>query len=358
MENEELDLEEEQKKEEEKREEDNIYLSGLAVGFEIYFNVVIRNTQAINPETGNLPNIGAIYADKLNELNNDFAKRGLSFRESAIGRLIRLHFTIIIFRAMYSLQRYNSAMMRARLAQSEEQKQQALDRAKAYLNQYKELCEYMMSYSLSRNLDNTIENAEEMYQSEGYSEEEIRSEKEAVQEEREKLGDLNEKKEPNDKVEENQETKKEQKDAVQDDKPAVAGGDSNPQIRPEDTKDELIPGTDIRKPRDRGVYETDEEYVAFLSDYYGKVFPSKPKENMDASQVKNVNPISDQKANDLVALNTNDNVKKESSELSSMMSDYKTSVTSVAKKTDVQQMNQVMHPRVLSIQRTPVAPQN
>ena len=40
----------------------------------------------------------------------------------------------------------------------------------------------------------------------------------------------------------------------------------------EDT--EYIPGTNIPKPRDRGIYETDEEYVEFLKDYYEQHFPN------------------------------------------------------------------------------------
>ena len=35
-----------------------------------------------------------------------------------------------------------------------------------------------------------------------------------------------------------------------------------------------IPGTDILKPRNRGVFETDEEYVKYLEDYYAKYFPN------------------------------------------------------------------------------------
>ena len=37
---------------------------------------------------------------------------------------------------------------------------------------------------------------------------------------------------------------------------------------------EYIPGTNIPKPRDRGVYETDEEYVEFLKNYYEQYFPN------------------------------------------------------------------------------------
>ena len=45
------------------------------------------------------------------------------------------------------------------------------------------------------------------------------------------------------------------------------------EILPEDTQDELIPGTSIKRPRDRKIDETDEEYEAFLKKYYDKVFP-------------------------------------------------------------------------------------
>lgn len=50
-------------------------------------------------------------------------------------------------------------------------------------------------------------------------------------------------------------------------------------INESDTKDELIPGTNIKKPRDRGVHETDAEYEAFLKDYYDKVFPGQNNTN-------------------------------------------------------------------------------
>ena len=45
-------------------------------------------------------------------------------------------------------------------------------------------------------------------------------------------------------------------------------------ISPEDTKEELIPGTNIKRPRDRKENETDEEYESFLENYYKIVFPS------------------------------------------------------------------------------------
>ena len=41
---------------------------------------------------------------------------------------------------------------------------------------------------------------------------------------------------------------------------------------PEDESEELIPGTNFHKPRARGIYETDEEYVEFLKEYYDHIF--------------------------------------------------------------------------------------
>lgn len=55
-------------------------------------------------------------------------------------------------------------------------------------------------------------------------------------------------------------------------------------IKEEDTKDELIPGTNIKKPRDRQTYETDEEYEAFLKGYYDKVFAEQNNEQKDGVQ--------------------------------------------------------------------------
>lgn len=45
--------------------------------------------------------------------------------------------------------------------------------------------------------------------------------------------------------------------------------------------DEFIPGTNIKKPRGREAYETDEEYVAYLEEYYNSVFPPKQDNNDD-----------------------------------------------------------------------------
>ena len=44
------------------------------------------------------------------------------------------------------------------------------------------------------------------------------------------------------------------------------------EISQEDTIDEYIPGTNIRKPRYRNLYETDEEYERFLENYYSRYF--------------------------------------------------------------------------------------
>ena len=42
----------------------------------------------------------------------------------------------------------------------------------------------------------------------------------------------------------------------------------------EDYSEEYIPGTDIRRPRGRETYETDEEYVEFLERFYNHYFPN------------------------------------------------------------------------------------
>ena len=46
-------------------------------------------------------------------------------------------------------------------------------------------------------------------------------------------------------------------------------------IGPDDTIDELIPGTNVKRPRYRKNDETEEEYEEFLKNYYDKVFPQK-----------------------------------------------------------------------------------
>jgi len=52
-------------------------------------------------------------------------------------------------------------------------------------------------------------------------------------------------------------------------------------IGPEDTLDELIPGTDIKRPRYRKTHESDEEYEEFLKNYYNKVFADKDNTKED-----------------------------------------------------------------------------
>ena len=47
----------------------------------------------------------------------------------------------------------------------------------------------------------------------------------------------------------------------------------DPMFTEEDFSEEYIAGTTIRRPRARGIYETDEEYVAFLERYYNYYFP-------------------------------------------------------------------------------------
>ena len=50
-------------------------------------------------------------------------------------------------------------------------------------------------------------------------------------------------------------------------------------ILDEETSDELIPGTNIKRPRYRKEDETDEEYAAFLESYYNRAFPTASDED-------------------------------------------------------------------------------
>lgn len=59
-------------------------------------------------------------------------------------------------------------------------------------------------------------------------------------------------------------------------------------VKKNTTSDNLIPGTNIPKPRNRGLYETDEEYEQFLKEYYDKVF-NKNKELNDMFINNNTN---------------------------------------------------------------------
>lgn len=58
----------------------------------------------------------------------------------------------------------------------------------------------------------------------------------------------------------------------------------------EDFSEEYIAGTTIRRPRERGIYETDEEYVAFLERYYNDYFPE-AREHSDTTYNLNRNQI-------------------------------------------------------------------
>lgn len=54
-----------------------------------------------------------------------------------------------------------------------------------------------------------------------------------------------------------------------------------------------IAGTTIRKPRDRNTYETDEEYVEYLREYYEKYFPKAAKYSSSVYGLKKENIIQD-----------------------------------------------------------------
>lgn len=51
-------------------------------------------------------------------------------------------------------------------------------------------------------------------------------------------------------------------------------------------EDELIPGTNFRKPRGRGDYETDEEYIEFLEEYYKNIFGEEVVEQSKVGKVR------------------------------------------------------------------------
>lgn len=52
---------------------------------------------------------------------------------------------------------------------------------------------------------------------------------------------------------------------------------------------ELVPGTNIPKPRYREYYESDEDYVAYLKDYYSKYFPEIGKESVEVKNASEIN---------------------------------------------------------------------
>ena len=67
---------------------------------------------------------------------------------------------------------------------------------------------------------------------------------------------------------------------------------NNNEILPEEEKDELIPGTKIKRPRDRKPYETDKEYEEFLKSYYDRVFP-REEEKEDEHFIANNEALKD-----------------------------------------------------------------
>ena len=56
-------------------------------------------------------------------------------------------------------------------------------------------------------------------------------------------------------------------------------------ILPEEESEEFIPGTNFHKPRVRGVYETDDEYVAFLKSYYDRIFGITDQKSTEKEEV-------------------------------------------------------------------------
>ena len=72
--------------------------------------------------------------------------------------------------------------------------------------------------------------------------------------------------------------------------------------KPEEKKeDNYILGTNIPKPRNRGIFETDEEYENYLKDYYSKYFPeSKELATINADEPKGLAVLEDVAKNDAV----------------------------------------------------------
>lgn len=70
---------------------------------------------------------------------------------------------------------------------------------------------------------------------------------------------------------------------------------------PEEDRSMYIPGTNILKPRNRDIYETDEEYVKYLEEYYEKYFPTKDFKglaNIDPNEPKGLALLDDVKKTD------------------------------------------------------------
>ena len=76
--------------------------------------------------------------------------------------------------------------------------------------------------------------------------------------------------------------------------------DQQPNINDEPVESitEYIPGTRIRRPRYRGVYETDEEYTMYLEDYYNRVFPQ--TENTQETNSTETDETIDNNLNDML----------------------------------------------------------
>lgn len=72
--------------------------------------------------------------------------------------------------------------------------------------------------------------------------------------------------------------------------------------KPEEKKeDNYILGTNIPKPRNRGIFETDEEYENYLKDYYSKYFPeSKELATINADEPKGLAVLEDVAKNDAI----------------------------------------------------------
>lgn len=65
--------------------------------------------------------------------------------------------------------------------------------------------------------------------------------------------------------------------------------------------DQYITGTNIPKPRNRGIFETDEEYENFLKEYYSKYFPeSKELAVINSNEPKELAAIEDVAKNDAI----------------------------------------------------------
>ena len=199
---------------------------------------------------------------------------------------------------MNALSRYVQVMTQMRFTRSEKKQEKLQGLADRYLSQYLMLCNYVEKYSLQHNMDKTVEDAIEEYRSRGDEEDEIAQERQNILEDVEKVRDNEKRKrvelqnhEERMMLEEKKEEIVHLAEAEEEENEAEKAVVPDPnRIDPEDQQKELIPGTDIPKPRDREVHETDAEYEAFLKDYYEKAYgtekdvssiiPEVPKEEM------------------------------------------------------------------------------